>query len=273
MVCLAPFRSVDDRCTALDLGGVGAQRGQCAGDHRQPADSPGGGRRDLAVRRCSRSCSPRRVLRWWHIIAGHGELARRMPRRAAELILLMSLGALLQLRLPLARQWPTQSQVRTLTLSAAGDRRGPAVAIAVADRAASLPNSTWPASSRCSPRSTITAIATHPVRAATLAYAATLGAMVIVQVGHRVAFGGRRPGVRHADRRHGAAGARRPGDDRASQLEHQRRAASPSNSSARSRSMATAGSGRPTARAISPICRPRSRANSSGWTSRRWARG
>ena len=48
------------------------------------------------------------------------------------LVVLMSIGALLQLELPGRGEWPTQAQVRTLTLSAAGIGAGPVVAAAVA---------------------------------------------------------------------------------------------------------------------------------------------
>jgi len=97
-------------------------------------------------------------------------------------ILLMSLGALAQLKLPAARGWPTHVQVRTLTLSAAGIGAGllsllPMLASPV------LTQFHLAGFVAVFAAVTITAIAIHPVRAATLGYAATLGAMVVFKTG------------------------------------------------------------------------------------------
>lgn len=82
---------------------------------------------------------------------GHSELLGDVAIRGG-LILLMSLGALVQFKLPRARQWPTQTQVRTLTLSAAGIGAG-LLSLLPLLAGPDLLNSTWPGSSRCSPRS------------------------------------------------------------------------------------------------------------------------
>ncbi|MDB5677994.1 bifunctional diguanylate cyclase/phosphodiesterase [Sphingomonas bacterium] len=112
---------------------------------------------------------------------GHDAMLGDVATRGG-LIALMSLGALLQLKLPRAREWPTQMQVRTLTLSAAGIGAGllwllPLLATP------QLTQFHLAGFVAIFAAVTITAIAIHPVRAATLSYAATLGAMVMFRSG------------------------------------------------------------------------------------------
>lgn len=112
---------------------------------------------------------------------GHPELLRDVAIRGG-LVVLMSIGALAQLKLRRAREWPTQAQVRTLTLCAA---------MIGAGLLSLLPLLATPQLTQFNLAGfvaifaavTITAIAIHPVRAATLAYAATLGAMVMLSSG------------------------------------------------------------------------------------------
>ncbi|QDZ06719.1 EAL domain-containing protein [Sphingomonas panacisoli] len=112
---------------------------------------------------------------------GHQELLTEVAIRGG-LILLMSIGALVQLKLPRARTWPTQAQIRTLTLSAAGIGAG---LLSLLPLLASVQITQFHLAGFVAVFAavTITAIAVHPVRAATLAYAATLGAMVMFKAG------------------------------------------------------------------------------------------
>jgi diguanylate cyclase (GGDEF)-like protein len=112
---------------------------------------------------------------------GHRELLGDVATRGG-LIVMMSIGALLQLKLPRARAWPTQAQVRTLTLSAAGIGAG-LLSLLPLLASAQLTQYHLAGFVAVFAAVTITAIAVHPVRAATLAYAATLGAMVMFKAG------------------------------------------------------------------------------------------
>ncbi|MBN8814031.1 MAG: EAL domain-containing protein [Sphingomonas sp.] len=112
---------------------------------------------------------------------GRADLLDQTATRGG-LILLMSLGALLQLKLPRARTWPTQAQVRTLTLSAAGIGAG-LLSLLPLLTSADLTQFHLVGFVAVFSAVTITAIAIHPVRAATLAYAATLGVAVILKSG------------------------------------------------------------------------------------------
>jgi diguanylate cyclase (GGDEF)-like protein len=112
---------------------------------------------------------------------GHPELLRDVAIRGG-LVVLMSIGALVQLKLPRARQWPTQTQVRTLTLSAAGIGAG-LLSLLPLLAGPELTQFHLAGFVAVFAAVTITAIAVHPVRAATLGYAATLGAMVIFKSG------------------------------------------------------------------------------------------
>src|SRR5207237_6617199 len=98
------------------------------------------------------------------------------------LILLMSIGALLQLRLKRTREWPTHAQIRTLTLSTAGIGAG-LLSLLPLLASPQLTQFHLAGFVAIFAAVTITAIAVHPVRAATLAYAATLGAMVMFKSG------------------------------------------------------------------------------------------
>ena len=97
-------------------------------------------------------------------------------------ILAMTLGALAQLKLPIARNWPSHAQARTLTMSGAGIGIG---LMSLLPLLASLPSAEYHIAAFIAifAAVTITAIAIHPVRAATLGYAATLGAMVFFKSG------------------------------------------------------------------------------------------
>ncbi|THD37861.1 MAG: EAL domain-containing protein [Sphingomonas sp.] len=112
---------------------------------------------------------------------GHDALLSDVATRGG-LILLMSLGALVQLKLPRAREWPTQMQVRTLTFAAAGIGAGLLWLLPLLTTA-QLTQFHVAGFVAVFAAVTITAIAIHPVRAATLSYAATLGAMVMFRSG------------------------------------------------------------------------------------------
>ena len=112
---------------------------------------------------------------------GHDELLDDVATRGG-LIVLMSLGALVQLRLPWVRAWPTQAQVRAVTLSAAGIGAGLLWLLPLLTTS-ELTQFHLAGFVAVFAAVTITAIAIHPVRAATLAYAATLGAMVMFRSG------------------------------------------------------------------------------------------
>jgi len=112
---------------------------------------------------------------------GHPELLRDVAIRGG-LVVLMSLGALAQLKLQRAREWPTQAQIRTLTLSAAGIGAG-LLSLLPLLASPQLTQFHLAGFVAIFAAVTITAIAVHPVRAATLAYAATLGAMVMFKSG------------------------------------------------------------------------------------------
>src|SRR3569623_1615522 len=98
------------------------------------------------------------------------------------LVLAMTLGALAQLRLPKAREWPVHVQIRTLTLCAAGIGAGllSLLPLLVATTFSQYQLAGFVAVFAAA---TITAVAIHPVRAATLGYATALAIAVAADSG------------------------------------------------------------------------------------------
>jgi diguanylate cyclase (GGDEF)-like protein len=110
----------------------------------------------------------------------HAILAQATIR--GGLILAMTLGALVQLRLPAARQWPIHVQIRTLTLCSAGIGAG-LLSLLPLLVGTTLSQYQLTGFVAVFAAATIGAVAIHPVRAATLGYATALGVAVVADSG------------------------------------------------------------------------------------------
>ncbi|MES2097645.1 MAG: EAL domain-containing protein [Pseudomonadota bacterium] len=113
--------------------------------------------------------------------SGRADTIREAAIRGA-FIMVMALATLLQLKLRAARDWPPHAQTRTLTLCGAGIGAG---LMSLLPLLSGMPLAEYHLAGFIAifAAVTITAIAIHPLRAATLGYAATLGAMVFLKTG------------------------------------------------------------------------------------------
>ena len=113
--------------------------------------------------------------------AGHPEIVSLAATRGA-LIAVAGIAALAQMWLPFARAWPTHVQVRTLALCATAMGAG---MLALVPLVAALPIGEFHLAGFIAVFAaiTITAIAIHPLRAATLTFAVALTGMVALHTG------------------------------------------------------------------------------------------
>ncbi len=112
---------------------------------------------------------------------GHDDLIRFVAIRGG-VIAAAGFAALLQLKLPFARTWPTHVQTRTLSLCAIALGVG---LLALLPIVATFPIGEYHLAAFIAVFAaiTITAVAIHPLRAATLGYAAALVVMVALKTG------------------------------------------------------------------------------------------
>jgi diguanylate cyclase (GGDEF)-like protein len=112
---------------------------------------------------------------------GHAELLPLVAIRGS-VIAMMALAALAQFKIKAAREWPTQVQVRTLTICMAGIAVGLLSLVPLVSKGP-VTEEHLSGFVAIFAAITITAIAIHPLRAATLAFAAALAVMVGLRAG------------------------------------------------------------------------------------------
>jgi diguanylate cyclase (GGDEF)-like protein len=118
------------------------------------------------------------VIVYW---TGHADLLPLVAIRGS-VIAAMALAALAQLKIAAARLWPTQVQIRTLTICMAGIGAG-LLALVPLLTVTPMGEAHLSGFVAIFAAITITAIAIHPLRAATLSFATALAVMVALRTG------------------------------------------------------------------------------------------